>query len=67
MWAGRSPIVVADRGEAQVGIILAQQQAVLGAGGEHAVRLERALGDEVINEDADVGLVAGAGREVRGS
>nr|GFC33568.1 hypothetical protein [Tanacetum cinerariifolium] len=44
--------------EAQVGIVLAQQDAVLGAAREHAVRLLGAFVDEVIDEHADVRLVA---------
>ena len=49
---------VAEAAEAQVGVVLAQEQAVFGAGGEHAVRLGGAFGDEIVNEDADVGFVA---------
>src|SRR5690606_35326631 len=36
----------------------AQLQAVLGARGEHAVRLDGAVAGQVVDEDADVGLVA---------
>ena len=35
-----------------------EQQAVFGTAGEHAVRLVGALGDEIVDEDADVALVA---------
>ena len=31
---------------------------MLGARGEHAIRLEASLGDQVVDEDADVRLVA---------
>lgn len=36
---------------------------MLGAAGEHAVRLDGRLGDEVVHHDAEVGLVAGDGDE----
>jgi hypothetical protein len=48
----------ADRGEALVGVVRAEVEAVLGAAREHAVGFDRGLGDEVVDEDADVGLVA---------
>ena len=43
--------------ETQIGIVLAQEQAVFGPGGEHAIRLLGAQGDEVIHQHAQVGLV----------
>ncbi len=46
------------RGEAAVGVVDAEVEAELGARGEHAVGLVGALGDEVVDEDADVGLGA---------
>ena len=49
---------VAEFAETKVGVVLAEQQAIFGAGGEHAVWLDRALGDEVVYEDADIGFVA---------
>ena len=48
----------AVRGEAAVRVVDAQVQAELGARGEHAVGLVGALGDEVVDEDAGVGLGA---------
>ena len=45
-------------GQAQVGVVLAQLQPVLGARGEHPVRLGDAAGDEVVDQHAEVGLVA---------
>ena len=42
----------------QVGVVLTQVQAVFGAGGEHAVRLRHALGDEVVHQNAKVGFIA---------
>ena len=57
--------VVADEAElapplaqAQVGVVLAQQQAPLGARGEHPVGLAGAAGDQVVDEDPEVGLRA---------
>src|SRR5690606_41687631 len=47
-----------DRRKAQVGIVLAQLQAVFGAAGEHPVRLGGAVGDQVVDQHTEVGLVA---------
>ena len=59
------PALVADqselarlRREAQVGIVLAQQQPIFRAAREHPIRLARAARDEIVDEHADVGLVA---------
>ena len=48
---------VPDGGEALVGVVLAVEQAVLGAGGHHAVGLVGALGHQVVDEHPDVALV----------
>ena len=40
------------------GVVAAQLQAVLGARGEHAVRLGDLLGDQVVDQHAEVGLAA---------
>ena len=45
-------------GQPQVGIILAEEQTIFRPGGEHTVRLARSLRDEIVDHDADVGLVA---------
>ena len=45
-------------GQPQVGIVLAQLQPVFGAAGEHAVGLGHAAGDQVVDQHAEVGLVA---------
>ncbi|MNF42940.1 hypothetical protein D3C84_240100 [compost metagenome] len=45
-------------GEAQIGVVLAQDKPVFGSRGEHAVRLLGAQGDQVVHQHADVGLVA---------
>ena len=47
-----------DLGQAQVGVVLAQLQPVFGAAREHPVRLGHALGDQVVDQDAEIGLVA---------
>ena len=43
--------------QAEVSIVLTQQNAVFSAGGKHPIRLVHPLIDEVINEYADVCLV----------
>ena len=58
-----SPIVddaerAAGLGQTQVGVVLAQLQSVLGAAGKHAVGLGDAARDEVVDQHAQVGLVA---------
>ncbi|MNF34622.1 hypothetical protein D3C84_154680 [compost metagenome] len=45
-------------GQAQVGVVFAQDQPVFGARGEHAVRLLGAQGDQVVDQHADIRLVA---------
>jgi len=52
------PQVAAGLGQAQVGVVFAQDQPVFRAAGEHAIGLARATRDEVIDEHADIGLVA---------
>ena len=46
--AGRQP---------EIGVVDSQEQPMLGARREHSVRLETTLGDQVVHEDSDVGLV----------
>ena len=48
----------ADRRQPAVGVVVPQQQAVLGPASEHAVRLIDAPGDEVVDEHADIRLGA---------
>ena len=50
---------VAEGGEALVGVVGAEGEAEFGAAGEHAVGFGGGFGDEVVDHDADVGLVAG--------
>src|SRR5690606_12956129 len=45
-------------GQAQVGVVLAQDQPVFGTRGKHAVRLLGTQGNQVVNQYADIGLVA---------
>ena len=47
-----------ERGEAAVGVVLAEEQAIFGTAGEHAVRFVDATGDEVVDQYTDVGLIA---------
>ncbi len=47
----------AFRCEAQVCIVFAQQQPVLGAAGKHPIRLAGTAGDQVIDQHADVCLI----------
>ena len=47
-----------ERSEAQVGIVLSEQNAVLGARGEHPVRFVDALRHQIVDQHADVGFVA---------
>ena len=49
---------MADGRQPPVGVVLPQHQAVLAAGGHDAVGLLGALGDEVVDEGADVALGA---------
>ena len=63
--AERLPARVVDQaqraavfGQPQVGVVLAQLQPELGPAGEHAVGLGHALGDQVVDQHAEVGLVA---------
>ena len=50
--------LAAEPGQSGVGVVATQEQAVLGAAGEHAIGLDGPLGDEVVDHDRDVGLVA---------
>ena len=50
--------LAAQRRQAQVGVVLAQQQAILGAAGEHPVRLPGPSGHQVIDEHAEIRLAA---------
>mmetsp|Transcript_34667 Transcript_34667/g.75757 ORF Transcript_34667/g.75757 Transcript_34667/m.75757 type:complete len:553 (+) Transcript_34667:397-2055(+) len=49
----------ADLCEARVRVVRPQQQPVLRPRGQHAVRLPQVLGDEVVDERADVAALAG--------
>ena len=53
------PEFAARRREPEVGVVLAQREAVFRAAREHAVRLGRAARDEVVDHHADVGIAAG--------
>ena len=49
---------VSEFGQAAVGAVVAEEQAVFGAGGVKAVGLGEVAGDEIVDHDADVGLRA---------
>ena len=65
------PGVAAERRQARVGVVVAQQDAMLGARGEHAIGFVDAFGDEIVDHHADVRLAArepqrlGAARRAR--
>jgi hypothetical protein len=48
---------MAGLGQALIGIVLPQAQAVFGPAGEHAIRLQHAPGGEVIHHHAEIGLI----------
>src|SRR6266850_4291188 len=52
------PKAAASLGQSQVGVVLAQLEAIFSAAGEHAIRLRYAPGNQVVDQDAKVGLVA---------
>ena len=54
---GQQTDFMARAAQAQIGVVLAEQQTILGAGGEHPVRLNRAFGDQIINQHTDISLV----------
>ena len=47
-----------EGGEAEVAVVLAEEEAVLGAGGEEAVGFGGAFGDQIVDHDGEVGLAA---------
>ena len=49
---------VAVFGQAHVGVVFPELQAVFGAAGEHAVGFVHAFGDEVVHQYAEIGLFA---------
>src|SRR5690606_16449194 len=53
-----APEFAADGRQAQVGVVLAQAQAILGSAGEHPVGFRNAARDQVIDEHTEIGLVA---------
>ena len=47
----------AQRGQPLIGVVGAESQPILGAAGEHAVGLGHTARDQIIDHDADIGLV----------
>ena len=60
-WPTRSglarPTSAAERGQAQVGVVVPKGKPVLGPRSEHPVGFLGSLGHKVVDEDTDVGLV----------
>jgi hypothetical protein len=52
------PDIAADRREAQIRIVDAQREPMLGPRSEHAIRLETTLRHQVVHKNADVALIA---------
>ena len=52
------PQLAAGFGQAQIRVVLPQQQAVFGPAGEHAVGFRGPAGDQVVYQHADIRLVA---------
>ena len=48
-------------GQTRIGVVLAEEDAVFGARGEHAIGLVYAFCYQVIDENADIGFVAAQG------
>ena len=46
------------RGEAEVAVVLAEEETVFGATGEHAIGFGDVFGDEVVEHDTEVGFGA---------
>ncbi len=53
--------LAADFGQARIGIIFTQTQAVLGTTGKHAIWLLHALRNQVIHQDAQIRFIAAWG------
>ena len=43
--------------ETEIGIVLSQKDTVFGPGSKHPVRFIHALGNQIVNENADISLV----------
>ena len=54
-------------GEAEIGVVGAEEEAVLGAGCHEAVRLAMVHRGEIVGHDADVGEVAGEDKRAVGA
>src|SRR2546427_4792834 len=49
--------LVAGFAQSVVGVILPQEQAIFGPGSEHPIRLGSPFGHQIVDQDADIGLV----------
>ena len=59
------PEPASQLGQTQIGIVLAQRKPVLGATGKHAIRFGHAARDEIVDEHAQIRLVAARRPAVR--
>jgi len=48
----------AMRGQTEIRVVDSKQKPMLGARGEHPIRLETATGNEIVDQNSDVGLIA---------
>ena len=44
--------------QAEIGVVVSQEQSILGSRGEHTVRLGKLLSGQIVQHYAEVGLVA---------
>ena len=49
---------VSQRSQTDVGVVLPEQNAIFGPGGEHAIGFVDAFGHQVVDQYADIGFVA---------
>src|SRR5437870_8007797 len=54
----QQPYLIPEFGKAKIRIVLAQNESIFGPRRKHPVRLAGSLRNQVVNEDADIGLVA---------
>ena len=58
MRGGDEAEIKAQRGQTLIGIVRSQAEPILGAAGEHAIGLGHAVGGEIVDHHADIGLGA---------
>ena len=55
---GNQSDFVAQRCQSKIGIVLSEQNPILGPGGKHPVGLVDSLRDKVVDQHADIGFIA---------